>query len=44
MFLNSHKIIASLNPRAPTEIASLTKVMTCILTLEIAHRFHINIS
>ena len=33
MLINSHKVIASLNPRVPVEVASLTKIMTCILTL-----------
>jgi hypothetical protein len=33
MLLHSHKVLASFNPRAVSEIASLTKIMTCIVTL-----------
>ena len=33
MLLNSHKVVVSLNPRVAVEMASLTKIMTCIITL-----------
>lgn len=33
MLLNSHKVMASSNPRQAVEIASLTKIMTCLITL-----------
>jgi serine-type D-Ala-D-Ala carboxypeptidase (penicillin-binding protein 5/6) len=44
MLLHSHKVIASANSRTVTEIASLTKIMTCIMTLEVSRRFHVDIS
>ena len=34
-FPHSHKIIVSQNSRCMVEVASLTKIMTCILALEI---------
>jgi serine-type D-Ala-D-Ala carboxypeptidase (penicillin-binding protein 5/6) len=43
MLLNSHKVVASLNPRAPVEIASLTKIMTCLIVLETAKRMGVDI-
>ena len=42
MLLNSHKVLASMNPRVAAEMASLTKIMTCIVTIEIAKRFCLN--
>lgn len=36
LFLNSHKVVVSLNSRTAIEIASLTKIMTCITAIDIA--------
>lgn len=41
MLLHSHQAIASLNPRIPLEIASLTKIMTCVVALDIAKKYEI---
>ena len=39
MLIHSHKVLASLNPRVAAEVASLTKIMTCLLVLEIGKKF-----
>ncbi len=33
--------MASLNPKQAVEIASLTKIMTCIVALEISNKYNI---
>jgi D-alanyl-D-alanine carboxypeptidase len=38
LFLHSHKVIVSLNSRTSVEIASLTKIMTCIIVLDLANK------
>lgn len=43
LFLHSHKVVASLNSRTAVEIASLTKIMTCIVTITIGKRFDLNL-
>ena len=35
MLLHSHKVVAEINSRAILEMASLTKIMTCLLVLEL---------
>jgi D-alanyl-D-alanine carboxypeptidase len=41
--MNSYKIIVSNNPRTAVEIASLTKIMTCILALDIAKKYELKL-
>lgn len=41
---HSHKVIASHNSRTSMEIASLTKIMTCIVALEICDDYCIEAS
>ena len=43
MLLHSHKVVASVNPRVSVEMASLTKIMTCIVSLEIAKKLCVNV-
>lgn len=38
-FEQSGKIIATINGKTAQEIASLTKIMTCVVVLEIVERF-----
>ena len=39
---HSHKVLASLNSRTVVEIASLTKIMTCILAINICEKYKLN--
>lgn len=39
---HSHKVIASYNSRNAVEVASLTKIMTCILTLQICQKYKLD--
>ena len=41
-FPHSHKVIASFNSRNSTEVASLTKIMTCFVALELCDRFKLH--
>ena len=39
---HSHKVLVSMNSRNAVEIASLTKIMTCILALDLCERYNID--
>ena len=43
-FPHSHKVLISQNSRTQVEVASLTKIMTCILTIELCEKFNIDSS
>lgn len=43
-FVNTHKILAEFNSRSPLEIASLTKIMTFIVALDICSKYAKNAS
>lgn len=40
-FPHSHKVLISQNSRTQVEVASLTKIMTCILAIQICHKFRL---
>jgi len=44
LFMHSHKVIVSSNSRTSVEMASLTKIMTCVIAIEIAQKGGINIA
>ena len=44
MHSGSGKILVTLNGKNSQEIASLTKIMTCILILEISSKFALDLS
>lgn len=44
MLINSHKVLVSLNSRSCVEIASLTKIMTCILIIDLAKKFNVKLN
>lgn len=39
---HSHKVVASFNSRNAVEIASLTKIMTCIIAIEICQKYKLD--
>jgi hypothetical protein len=39
IFLHSHQVVVSLNSRTAVEIASLTKIMTCIVALDLSRKY-----
>lgn len=43
IFLHSHQVIVSLNSRTAVEIASLTKIMTCVIALDLSKRFSLDL-
>ena len=42
--MHSHQVIVSLNSRTAVEMASLTKIMTCIVALDIAKKYNLNLN
>lgn len=44
MFLHSHQVIVSLNSRTAVEMASLTKIMTCMIALDLSKKYCIDLS
>lgn len=41
IYLHSHQVLVSLNSRTTLEIASLTKIMTCIVAICLAKKFRL---
>ena len=44
VFQHSYKVVVSLNSRTALEMASLTKIMTCIVAIEIAKKYRVNLN
>ena len=43
-YQNSHKVHISSNSRNSVEVASLTKIMTCLVAIEISEKYNLKLS
>ena len=44
LFQHSHQVVVSLNSRTAVEMASLTKIMTCLVTLNLSQQYQVDLT